>query len=393
MHSRQLSVAVTSATAERGGERDFPDAAHRPSSRDLPSLDGLRAISIGFVLLGHVSHDLPAPVETVLARLAHFGVCVFFTISGYLITTLLWRDAHRRGRIQLARFYLRRTLRIFPPYYSYLTIVAMGVVLLDWPTSADARWWPAITYLSNIANTNWSVTGHSWSLSVEEQFYLTWPVVLTLCIRGRGRDLGARRAFRMALMGLLLFPLVRVIVFAFSRNGVLTGAFIFDYVAAGSAIALFMETSTWKPGRRALANVLESRTAPLLFLLALVLHAIFAGTTRWLFAIDMIAITPIEAVVLAIFVAWAVRNPQTLTGRALNMRALRIVGIGSYSLYLWQQLFFGPGAAFALTWPVPVKLASACACATASFFLIERPSLWLRARLEDTIFDRVVTTE
>src|SRR5690349_2101927 len=118
---------MTTTVPDRVTQNEFPDAAHRPSSRDLPSLDGLRAISISFVLLGHASHDLSAGIETLLARLAHFGVCVFFAISGYLITSLLWRDVQRRGEVQLARFYLRRTVRIFPPYYVYLAVVALGV--------------------------------------------------------------------------------------------------------------------------------------------------------------------------------------------------------------------------------------------------------------------------
>ncbi|HLB09348.1 MAG TPA: acyltransferase [Gemmatimonadaceae bacterium] len=365
---------------------DFPDAAHRPSSRDLPSLDGLRALSIGFVLLGHASRSVPPIVETLLARLAHFGVCVFFVISGYLITSLLWRDVQKRGELQLGRFYLRRTLRIFPPFYVYLTVVAVGVAVAGWPTPANTRWWPAFTYLSNFANTNWSVTGHSWSLSLEEQFYLTWPVALAACIRARGAEGGARLGYRVAAAALIVFPLLRVGVFGATRSGILTGTFIFDYVAAGSAIALFIATGTWERGRRVLDGLLKNKATPAAFALAMVLHVTLAGTTRWLFAADAILITPVEAVLLAIFIAWAVRNPKHPVGRVLNLRALRVIGVGSYSLYLWQQLFFGPGAAFALSWSVWLKLTAACACATASYFFVERPSLRLRSRLELALF-------
>jgi peptidoglycan/LPS O-acetylase OafA/YrhL len=325
-------------------------------------------------------------VDTLLARLAHFGVCVFFVISGYLITSLLWRDVQKRGELQLGRFYLRRTLRIFPPFYVYLIVVALGVSVAGWPTPANTRWWPAFTYLSNFANTNWSVTGHSWSLSIEEQFYLTWPVALAACIRARGAEGGARLGYRVAAAALIAFPLLRVGVFGVSRSGVLTGALIFDYVAAGSAIALFISTGSWNRGRRALDTLLKSKATPAAFALALALHVTLAGTTRWLFAADMILITPIEAVLLAIFIAWAVRNPEHPVGRVLNLRPLRVIGVGSYSLYLWQQLFFGPGAAFAVSWSVWLKITAACACATASYFLVERPSLRLRSRLESALF-------
>jgi peptidoglycan/LPS O-acetylase OafA/YrhL len=381
---------MTATIFDRAVKKEFPDAAHRPSSRDLPSLDGLRALSIGFVLLGHASHDLSNRVETILARLAHFGVCVFFVISGYLITSLLWRDIQKRNEVQLSRFYLRRTLRIFPPYYVYLAVVAIGVSVWNWPTSGDTRWWPAFTYLSNFANTNWAVTGHSWSLSMEEQFYLTWPFVLSACVLRRGVNDGARTACVVAFAGLIVFPLTRVVAFALSRSGEFTGAFMFDYVAAGSAIALFLETRNWKRGQRALRSALESRLIPLLFVFALALHLLLAGTARWLFALDTVVATPLEAALLAVFVAWAVRNPRHVVGRVLNMRMLRIIGVGSYSLYLWQQLFFAPGVAFAHTWPVSLRLAAACSCAVASYFLVERPSLFLRSRLERAIFEGTV---
>ena len=138
---------------------EFPDAAHRPSARDLPSLDGLRALAIGFVILGHATHWTSRRVETLLALLAHFGVCVFFVISGYLITSLLSKDATRRGEVQLRRFYLRRTLRIFPPYYAYLAVVAIGVAMFGWTMPSGARWWPALGYASNFFNTNWADHG------------------------------------------------------------------------------------------------------------------------------------------------------------------------------------------------------------------------------------------
>lgn len=358
------------------------------SSRDLPSLDGLRAISIGFVVLGHASHFSSARVETFLARLAHFGVCVFFVISGYLITSLLWRDVQKRGELQLGRFYLRRTLRIFPPFYVYLIVVALGVSLGGWPTTADARWWPAFTYLSNYWNTNWGITGHSWSLALEEQFYLAWPVALALCIRVRGIGGGARLGYRVAAGALIAFPLLRVLVFGATRNGVLAGALIFDYVAAGSAIALFIEMGAWPRGRRLLDALLKSPATPLAFAVSLALHVMLAGTTRWLFAADIMVITPLEAVLLAVCIAWAVRNPRHVVGRVLNVRVLRVIGIGSYSLYLWQQLFLGPGAAFALAWPLWLRLGAAGACAAASYWMVERPSLRLRARLEAALFSR-----
>lgn len=322
-----------------------------------------------------------------LAHLAHFGVCVFFTISGYLITSLLVRDIEKRGEVQLRRFYLRRTMRIFPPYYAYLAVAAVVVWARGWPQPANVHWWPALAYVSNFAATNWIVIGHGWSLSLEEQFYLTWPFVLAACMRSRGTGAGRRLAFKVALATLVALPVLRAVVFGISRDGFLTGALIFDYVAAGSAIALLLADEEGWRGKKIVTRLLSSAATPLLAVAALVLHVVFAASIRWGFAIDMVVITTIEATLLAIFVAWSVRNPFHMVGRVLNTRILRVIGVGSYSLYLWQQLaFFGPPVRAASAIGLAERLIIAGLCATASYFIVERPSLGLRSRLEAKLF-------
>ncbi|MGE5729927.1 MAG: acyltransferase family protein, partial [Gemmatimonas sp.] len=189
---------------------------------------------LGHAIQGRVAHL----ADVVLSRLANFGVCVFFVISGYLITTLLAREAELRDGVSLRRFYLRRTLRIFPPYYAYLLTILVGVFALGWELPPGARLWPAFTYTTNVIPTHFWLTLHAWSLSIEEQFYLTWPIVLALSIRHRGVSAGLRSGQRLALMGLMAFPLLRVAAFALTRDGNLTSGLIFDYVAAGSAVAL-----------------------------------------------------------------------------------------------------------------------------------------------------------
>jgi len=243
-----------------------------------------------------------------------------------------------------------------------------------------------MSYVTNLFGThNWLML-HSWSLSLEEQFYLTWPLALTACIRRRGVNSGTELAYRAAFTALVMLPVVRVVVFGITRDGTLTGGLIFDYVAAGSAISLYASTARNQRSWKVLSSTLDSPATPLCAALALALHLAFAGTIRWKFAIDTVIVTPIEAILLAIFVAWAVRNPRHPVGRVLNLQPLRIVGVGSYSLYLWQQLFFGQDIPFAREWALPMKLAGAGACAAASYWMVERPSLHLRARLERKYF-------
>jgi peptidoglycan/LPS O-acetylase OafA/YrhL len=138
----------------------------------MPSLDGLRAVSILIVLLGHLSgtHGF-VRLNLGIGDYAHLGVVVFFVISGFLITTLLMQEYRLHGTISLKLFYARRSVGIFPASYGYLAVIgffgALGVFHLTW-----SDMWHGMTYTMNYAPLrSWQV-GHLWSLSVEEQFYL-----------------------------------------------------------------------------------------------------------------------------------------------------------------------------------------------------------------------------
>lgn len=138
----------------------------------IPSLDGLRAISILFVVFGHLGGTRNAPeIITFLERYANFGVRVFFIISGYLITTLLLREHAKTSTISLREFYIRRVYRIFSAAYAF-AIVALVVF------ASQMRFRDVLTALTYTVNYNssppWPI-GHLWSLAVEEQFYILWP--------------------------------------------------------------------------------------------------------------------------------------------------------------------------------------------------------------------------
>ncbi len=149
----------------------------------IPQLDGLRFFAFLIVFLSHGAIAGASRHEAWYARLGHsvllaggFGVDLFFVLSSYLITSLLVREADVRGRIDVPAFWLRRVLRIWPLYFA---AVATCAVLGEVP----ARYVPAFaTFLANWAFVAWGAPGSVieplWSVSVEEQFYLTWPLVL-----------------------------------------------------------------------------------------------------------------------------------------------------------------------------------------------------------------------
>lgn len=175
------------------GDDDGHHAAFR-ATRFFGSLDGLRCVSI-LAVLWH--HCLPSGTHAIpLLRRGLHGVDLFFVISGFLITTLLLRERERTGRISLRHFWMRRTLRIFPLYYTMLGVYALFVYLFKRGTPGAAgfiRNLPYhLTYTSNWAPGRGPFT-FAWSLAAEEQFYLLWPVAII--ILGRSRPASAVAVF------------------------------------------------------------------------------------------------------------------------------------------------------------------------------------------------------
>lgn len=144
----------------------------------VPSLDGVRALAVIAVLVGHLGR---AP------WLARVGVTVFFVLSGYLITRLLLAEHRRTNGIDIPRFYFRRACRIFPAYYLFLALSWALLTHTTTPMSPGGALATA-TYTANyyVMSHPQELGGliHTWSLSVEEQFYLLWPAALLLLLRG-----------------------------------------------------------------------------------------------------------------------------------------------------------------------------------------------------------------
>lgn len=163
------------------------------------SLDGLRAIAVLLVVLSHGSAKLLAP-KTGLTGAGGIGVGIFFVLSGYLITSLLLREHSNRGRISLRDFYVRRALRIWPLYYAVLLLYMVVLVHINsrpwgslWVSTHTLQyagyghvWWSylvfAQNYISDIKHVGLGL-GVYWSLAIEEQYYLAWPLILIALTR------------------------------------------------------------------------------------------------------------------------------------------------------------------------------------------------------------------
>lgn len=337
----------------------------------IPSLDGLRAVSIVLVLFSHLAGTRGFPVSTASGNFWAFGelgVRVFFVISGFLITGLLLDELARAGHINLGRFYLRRTLRIFPPYYAFLLFVFVAAVMGNMTLSPHDLT-HAETYTSNYySNRSWFV-GHTWSLSVEEQFYLLWPAVLLLA--------GTRRAFVGAALFVAVCPFIRVGEWELWRAGGAGIGMRFETVADSIAMGCVLagvrpRLHQWRGYRR-----LQASKAFVLIPIA----GMAANLTGQHPLVAFGAGMTIANVAIALTIDWCVTRADTTVGRVLNARPLVIVGWLSYSLYLWQQPFLNRSSQSALA-AFPLNIMLAVTLAVLSYLLIERPSLRLRKRLE-----------
>jgi peptidoglycan/LPS O-acetylase OafA/YrhL len=337
-------------------------------SRRIPSLDGLRAVSIAFVLCAHLSGTTGFPRLPVGLgeSLAGFGVRVFFVISGLLITSLLLDETSRTGTVSLPHFYLRRTLRIFPPCYAYVLVIAAAAAL-GWVELRRFDLLAALTYTTNYHHDRAWYLAHTWSLAVEEQFYLLWPLLMKL--------MGPGRAAYVAVGTVMAAPLVRL--------GVLTAApslapgigetfpTVADAIATGCLLACYRPLLA----RPAVDGVLRGK----LFwpVLALVLAVAHVPGPRFEFLIGHTLMN----VGIALLIERVMRAPGTLAGRVLDTRPMVFVGALSYSLYLWQQPFLNRHADHAIN-VFPWNLLLVAAAALCSYHVVERPALRFRARLE-----------
>jgi len=170
----------------------------------LPSLDGIRAVCTALVIGCHAadSTGFPKSLKPASQYLfnGHLGVTVFFVLSGFLITLLLVKEEHRCGQISLTSFYGRRFIRILPVYFTYLLVVFLLDLATDMEMSPQ-RYASAFTFTNNVFFGGW-IEGHLWSLSVEEQYYLLWPLVLVFLPR--------RFRVNVAIAIIVLAPVFRI---------------------------------------------------------------------------------------------------------------------------------------------------------------------------------------
>lgn len=326
----------------------------QPGTDHLPALDGVRGLAIFIVLFAHAAVYVPPGPWPSLSGRIYFTLCsfgwvgvdLFFVLSGFLITRILMEARETPGYFR--NFYARRALRIFPLYYGALAFLYLTTVLSGPDTAGDSFAWLWF-YASNIglavkgdhlSYSDWFVTGHFWSLAVEEQFYLIWPVVVLFCT-----PVGLRRVCLGCLAG----------AFALRVALVLNGASLFavylqtpckmDTFAAGAWLASAIRSN----GIAALLRPARLVAAGGAAVLAVLAGAAFRRG-QWLPYDDAfmrtLGLSVLWAFFGAILVLAIAADQRSSTGRFFRASPLRWLGKYSYGIYVFHGLF----SALVLPW-------------------------------------------
>lgn len=349
----------------------------------IPSLDGIRAVAIFLVIVLHLSqhYQWPAPGTSAFRFLVGHdgamwpgdGVGIFFVLSGFLITTLLLREFGKTGRIAIGPFYVRRAFRILPPLLVYLAF-ALGFCLYEHIPFIPQNFTAALFFYRDyyFVNDLW-LTQHTWSLSVEEQFYLLWPVALLLLLAFKGRKAAAW--FASALI--LLTPLLRISGGKVLPNLAHEELYMLhcrmDALMSGCFVALCVGLPKFEAAYQKVAKVWWILPLEFWGISLLLGHTLGIGYRK------SIGLT-IDSMVMAFFILWAARNAHHWVGRILNTRFMAQAGVLSYSAYLWQTFFLHDGNK---TWSgkFPFSVLYIWIAAWLSYKFVEMPALHLRDKV------------
>lgn len=336
------------------------------STARLPGLDGLRAFAVVWVMLLHAGYSVeyPAWFGAFAARGAH-GVTVFFVLSGFLITWLLLEEEQRRGAFSLRDFYLRRAFRILPPVLLFLGGLAVLSMVLPLGIGAS-DWLGCLFFFRNLTGGSY-YTAHFWSLAIEEQFYLLWPLLLFWVPRGARLGVTAGLCLFAPLWRQLNMELYGAQHLNWSRADLM-----YDALLVGALLAQAQRHTGF---RRALAG--SERRAYGVFGLGVLMVVLALALP--LPKVLLPARIPLELAGIALVLKVLVEGRARRVQRVFGWAPVEWVGRLSYSLYLWQQVFLPKDPIQFwqhLPWSVPLALGFA----VASFHLVERPALGWRQR-------------
>ena len=344
-----------------------PSPIARPARID--GLTVLRGVAIGLVVLRHAAPDVFGGAGIV-------GVTIFFALSGWLISGILLGEVERSGRVDFRRFYLNRVFRLYPALIVFVAVLALVGVLRD-PLGQGPTWRYAVpvalTYVADLPLGVWvgSASTHLWTLSVEEQFYLVWPLLVVLAFRRRH----LRRTLGIAVLLCWLAAVLTVVVVGVTGRGTVAAyslptSWFVALAIGGLARAVDRDRLVARLGR-----------APVVAAAVVVLALLCVGPELKGNPLTYLVGGPVIAVAAVVLVLAALRVD---TVRGVPGRLLLGLGTISYAVYLWNYAIVVWAEALFADRPALLVRAGASAVslgvATASWFLVERPVVRARRR-------------
>ena len=363
-----MTILSGALDAEAKHEPVVAPSSQRPKQGYLPALDGWRAIAIFAVIQFHDGLYHVGPLSNRwLHTWGYLGVDLFFAISGFLICSRLLDEQRRKGAISLRGFYVRRSFRIMPAAWLFLCVCALlslaNILPRDWGGLVTSLLMLRNFWVAHAGDTpaHW-YTIHFWSLSVEEHFYLLLPGLLVLL--ARRRQLLVTGGFA-AITSLWTLAIYRYPHLQTQDVWLRTDERLCQLMVP----AFFAILLTRESVRDAAKRLLHPWVA---FLFVLVTSLI---------SLHIRTVGPFAIIIgFPLVVIATVYHPRSWTTQVLELPLLKYVGRISYSLYLWQELFFIMGHDRA-RWPLsalqyaPFSYLAAFALAIASYYLVERPMI------------------
>ncbi|MEO5825504.1 MAG: acyltransferase [Gemmatimonadales bacterium] len=344
-------------------------------TKHLPILDGLRALAALAVVAYHF--------DEVHFPIGGYGVLTFFVLSGFLITWLMCAEAERTGRISLRRFYARRSLRIFPAFYVYWGIVTALLVAWNLTGGKAVPWMQAIAsffYLSNyyqgLNDYPSSAYSHTWSLGVEEQFYLLWPALFIALVGLAPR----RRAIVIGVLVVFFWGVRNTLHFAGAPAAYMYTSFETrcDQLLIGCLLAVTLRAGLAGSFVRFVTKI------PGVVTFALFCGSVYLSVTIGNNYRNTIGFCIEPALVGLLIVQLIAKHDHPLV-RWLDSRPMKFLGGASYSIYLYQQIVVYPmlrvlPAGLPAVVKLPLVVGAVVAVAYGSFRFVEAPFIRIKSR-------------
>ncbi len=346
----------------------FLDLQKRLEQKHIPALDGIRAVSVFSVIWYHFGADqFP-------------GVSTFFVLSGFLITWLLLGERAMTGTISLSGFYKRRALRIFPAFYAYwigvMILLFLAKKTIPWGNAASALVFVG-NYYSGLNHHPANAFSHTWSLAIEEQFYLLWPALFLLW----RHDLRKMTNGLLALIGAVwLFRAVLCYGFDVDQSYIYASFETrCDNLLVGCLAAVLIKRGV---GMRIWEMLIRHAILPLVTLFLVVSSVKFGGLFIPRYR-DVVGFA-VQPVLLAILIVQLVALSGSFIWKWLDSAPMRFIGRISYPLYLYQQMTLWPVQQRLKGYPIEVQFVVASAVtilvASMSYYVVERPFLRLKGK-------------